>query len=671
MPEFGNILLLLSCLLSLTYLFLPLNSCLFITTAIFFCVSASMAILIYCHIANDFSLENAYYHSHTTKPLIYKICGVWGNKEGSMLLWTLVLTFYLFLMDIFIGDNSGLKKVSLITQGLICFCFLLFTSLKSNPFTKMPSMETDGLGFNPILQDIGLAIHPPILYLGYLGFSVPFSLSIAGLITNIKGNIWAKIVRPWVLISWSLLTLGISLGSWWAYRELGWGGFWFWDPVENVSLMPWLIAVALTHLLLVVRNFNVLRNFAILLTLTTFILSVTGTFLVRSGLLASVHTFANDPKYGLYILALLGVITASSLAIFVVFAKKSGSLMLPPIIQVADIEIKGRNMRSCAGMTPKNTPKQNFPVFSRFTMVLMNNLLLITAFFIVFIGTLYPAMLEYLTGELISVGAPYYNSLFNPIVLAILVLTMIGQYCRWQGNSLLPIFHEYRLSFCSAAASLPFIFHMDLIIVLSITISMALLVFVLEAYSKRIHLFKVKFGESISLAKRVSKSYYGMMLAHAGVAVLVLGIAYSIGWQEKKEDYLKIGDSITVNKFKVTLRNTEFVRKRNFHAVRGTMDIRNLLNNKILGEVTPEYRFYLVEGQKNIESSIYHNLFFDIYVVIGEIDKNKNKIATKVYYKPGMPIIWVGSFLIAFGSFLAALPLLRRSCTSSHCTRNG
>ncbi|WP_250294865.1 heme lyase CcmF/NrfE family subunit [Wolbachia endosymbiont of Oedothorax gibbosus] len=636
MPELGNILLLLACLLSLTYLFLPLNSYRFITTAIFFCVSASMAILIYCHITNDFSLENVYYHSHTTKPLIYKICGVWGNKEGSMLLWALVLTFYLFLMGIFTDNDSKLKKISLITQGLICFCFLLFTLLESSPFTKMPGIETDGLGFNPILQDIGLAIHPPILYLGYLGFSVPFSLSIAGLITNTEGNVWAKIVRPWVLISWSLLTLGISLGSWWAYRELGWGGFWFWDPVENVSLMPWLIAVALTHLLLVVRNFNTLRNFAILLTLTTFILSVTGTFLVRSGILTSVHTFADDPRYGLYILALLGVITVSSLVIFVVFTNTPAQYLTlesekKPATQVTD----GRRF------------------FSRLTMMLMNNLLFITAFFIVFVGTLYPTVLEYLTGELISVGAPYYNSLFNPIALTILVLTMIGQYCSWQGKSLLPIFHEYRFSFCSAAAILPFIFHMELIIVLSITISIALLIFVLEAYSKRICLFK---NESILLARKVSKSYYAMMAAHAGVAILVLGIAYSVGWQEKKENYLKIGDSITVSKFKVTLQNIELIKEKNFHAVRGTMDIRNLLNNKILGEITPEYRFYLAEGQKNVESSIYHNLLSDIYVVIGEIDKSKSKIATKVHYKPGISIIWLGSFLIAFGSFLAAFP---------------
>jgi cytochrome c-type biogenesis protein CcmF len=612
-----------------------------------------MAVLVYCHITDNFSLANVYYHSHTTKPLIYKICGVWGNKEGSMLLWTLVLAFYLFLMSIFIDNDSKLKKVSLITQGLICFCFLLFTLFESNPFTKMPSIETDGLGFNPILQDIGLAIHPPILYLGYLGFSVPFSLSIAGLITNTEGNVWARTIRPWVLVSWSLLTLGISLGSWWAYRELGWGGFWFWDPVENVSLMPWLVAVALTHLLLVVRNFNVLRNFAILLTLTTFILSVTGTFLVRSGILASVHTFADDPKYGLYILALLGIITASSLVIFVVFTRRNR----PSLVSFQYLTLESRK-KEASNQATQMTGGRKF--FSRFTMMLINNLLFITAFFVVFVGTLYPMMLEYLTGELISVGAPYYNSLFNPIALAILVLTIIGQYCRWQGNSLLPIFREYRFSFCSAAAILPFVLHMELMIVLSIAISIALLVFVLEAYSKRIRLFKAAFSESILLARRVSKSYYAMMLAHAGVAILVLGIAYSVGWQEKKENYLKIGNSITVNKFKVTLRNIEFIKEKNFHAVRGTMDIRNLLNNKVIGEVTPEYRFYLVEGQKNVESSIYHNLFSDIYVVIGEIDKSKSKIAAKVHYKPGMPVIWLGSFLIAFGSLLAALPLLRR-----------
>ncbi|WP_410541843.1 heme lyase CcmF/NrfE family subunit [Wolbachia endosymbiont (group E) of Neria commutata] len=646
MSDLGNVLLLIACILSLIYLFTPSIYYRFITSGIFFCVSAAIAILIYCHITNDFLLENVYYHSHTTKPLIYKICGVWGNKEGSMLLWVWVLTLYLLLIDIFIDDSNKLKKISLITQGLICFCFLLFTLIESNPFTKMPIIETDGLGFNPILQDIGLVIHPPILYLGYLGFSVPFSLSIAGLITKIEGNVWAKMVRPWVLISWSILTLGVSLGSWWAYRELGWGGFWFWDPVENVSLLPWLIAVALTHLLLVVRNFNTLRNFAILLTLTTFILSITGTFLVRSGMLTSVHTFADDPRYGLYMLALLGVVTGCSSVVFVMYTRKNSTSM---------------SFQCVTPDGPNYIPKPSFPTFSRFTMMLINNLLFITAFFVVFVGTLYPMFLEYFTGELISVGAPYYNALFNPIALAILVLTIVGQYCRWQGNSLMPIFREYRFSFCSAAAIVPFIFHMELMIILSITISIALLAFILEAYSKRIRLFKTAFSELILLARKVSKAYYAMMIAHAGVAILVLGIACLVGWQEKKENYLKIGDSIIVNKFKITLQNIELIKEKNFHAVRGAMDIKNLLSNKILGKTTPEYRFYLVEGQKNVESSIYHNLFSDIYVVIGEIDKSKNKIATKVRYKPGMPIIWLGSFLIAFGSLLAALPLRRLS----------
>lgn len=619
-----------------------------------------MVILIYCHIINDFSLENVYYHSHTTKPLIYKICGVWGNKEGSMLLWTLVLTFYLLLMDIFIDNSSKLKKISLIVQSLICFCFLLFTLFESNPFIKMLNIKIDGLGFNPILQDIGLAIHPPILYLGYLGFSVPFSVSIAGLIINTEGSVWAVIIRPWVLISWSLLTLGISLGSWWAYRELGWGGFWFWDPVENVSLMPWLIGIALIHLLSVVRNFNVLRNFAISLALTTFILSIVGTFLIRSGILTSVHTFANDPRHGLYILSLLGVIATSSLVIFTVCTRKT---------YISPLSSKYLTLKSIEKGNMKHGSQANQALkyrrlFSRFTMILINNLLFITAFFTVFVGTLYPAILEYLTGELISVGAPYYNFLFNPIMLAVLVFTMIGQYCSWNGNSLLPMLHEYKFSFCSAAAILPFIFHMKPMIVLSITISTSLLVFILEAYSKKISLFKVRLSKSILLAKKIPRAHYAMMIAHAGVAILVLGISYSVGWQERKENYLKIGDSITVNKFRITLRNIELIKEKNFQAVRGTIDIKNLMNNKMLGKVTPEYRFYLVEGKKNVESSIYHNLFYDIYVIIGKI--NKNKIATKVYYKPGMSIIWLGSLLIVFGSLLAATSLGKQAnCLAS------
>ncbi|WFW29934.1 MAG: heme lyase CcmF/NrfE family subunit [Wolbachia endosymbiont of Menacanthus eurysternus] len=619
-----------------------------------------MCILIYYHITDNFTFKNVYFYSHTTKPLIYKICSVWGNEEGSMLLWTLVLTFYLFLMNIFINNNE-LKKISLIIQNLICFCFLLFTLFESNPFIRMPKIETDGLGFNPILQDIALIIHPPILYLGYLGSSIPFSLSITKLITGTNEKIWIKTIKSWILISWSLLTLGISLGSWWAYRELGWGGFWFWDPVENISLMPWLLEAILVHLLPIVHNFNVLKNFAIFLILITFILSITGTFLIRSGIIISVHAFADNPKYGLYILILLGIILISSLFIFIVTIKKK-CLSL----------IKIRFLLSLVLKYKKKTNNQNIQQIVKnrkflphFTLILINNLLFITAFFIVLIGTSYPLIVKYLTGEIVSVEATYYNTLFNPIALTILVFAIIGQY-YWHENSTnnsLLIFYKYKLSFCSAIAILPFILHMNLMIILSIIISTTLLISLLEGFCKKILLSNIKFNKSISLAKKKSKSYYAMILAHAGIAILTLGIAILTGWQEEKENYLKIGDSIIINKFKVTLRNVELIKKKNFHAIRGTMDIKNISKNKILDIVTPEYRFYFVEGQKNTECSIYHNLFYDIYVIIGEIDKSKNKIFVKIYYKPGMPIIWLGSFFIFFGILLAALPISQKNLT--------
>ncbi|MBV0899977.1 MAG: heme lyase CcmF/NrfE family subunit [Wolbachia endosymbiont of Fragariocoptes setiger] len=626
LTELANILLLVACFLSFSSLFYLHRYTVFL---IFLFTFTPMTILIYCHITNDFSLENVYYYSHTTKPLLYKICGVWGNKEGSMLLWTLILTFYLLLVNIFLY-NKKLKRISIITQSLICFCFLVFTIFQSNPFTKMSNVFSNGLGFNPILQDIGLAIHPPILYLGYLGFSVVFSLSIAALITKTEGNDWAKIIRPWLLISWSLLTIGISLGSWWAYRELGWGGFWFWDPVENVSLLPWLIAATLSHLLIIVRNFNVLRNFSILLALGTFIFSIISTFIVRSGILSSVHTFANDPVHGLYLLFLLGVITGTSTIIFIIFTKKS------------------------------HLPKLSFPLSSRFIMILANNLFFIIGFFIILIGTLYPTLLEYFSGKIISVGEPYYNTLFNSIALATLALTIVGQYSCWKGGNLLYLLRDHRFSFCSSAAVLPFIFHMKIIIVLSIIISVALIVFVIEAYSKKILLFRSSIIDSILLAKQLSKSYYAMMISHAGIGVLVLGVTCAVGWQEEKEGYLKVGDSIVVNKFQITLQNVELVKKENFQAIKGTISIRNMFNNKIIGNIYPEYRFYLVEGQRNVESSIYHNFFSDIYVVIGEINKAKNSITATVYYKPAISLIWLGCTFIAFGSLLAAFPMMKR-----------
>lgn len=623
----GNLFLLIACALTSTYIFTPLFSISSrkLNTITFLCVTFALSILLYCHITDDFSLYNVYYNSHTTKPLLYKIFGIWGNMEGSMLLWCWVLALYLLLLEFFLNNNDELKKNSLIVQNLVCFGFLSFTLFSLDPFAQIQPIASDGLGFNPILQDIGLTIHPPILYLGYLGFSSVFSLSIAGLIAKVEGNKWADTVRPWVLISWSFLTLGIGLGSWWAYRELGWGGFWFWDPVENVSLMPWLIATALLHLILIVKKFNLLRNFAILLSIMTFISSVTGTFLVRSGILISVHAFASNPKQGVYILALFCLIVISSLVIFVLFASKVKE-------------------NSC-----------QFPFISRFTAILLNNVLFITAFAVVCIGTLYPIILEYLTGAVISVGAPYYNSLFNSIALGILLLTIIGPYLSWNGGKLILIFSKYRFSFFLALLTIPFIFKKGLIATAAITLAVTLFVSILESYSRRIKLFSLPILESITLAKSVSKIYYAMMISHIGVAILVLGITVAANWQEENEGYMKVGDSISINKFKVNLTNAEFKKDKNFSAVKGSFIIQNLSNKPL----TPENRFYSIEKQQKIKSNIYHHPLFDIYITIGDIDKDKG-IATRIYYRPGVMAVWLGCIAIALGSITSVFGILTR-----------
>ncbi|WP_339045698.1 heme lyase CcmF/NrfE family subunit [Candidatus Mesenet endosymbiont of Agriotes lineatus] len=623
----GNLFLLIACVLTSTYIFTPFFSIpsRALNAITFLCVTFALSILLYCHITDNFSLYNVYYNSHTTKPLLYKISGIWGNMEGSMLLWCWVLTLYLLLLELSLNNNQS-KKISLIVQNLICFGFLSFTLFSLDPFAQIQPTASNGLGFNPILQDIGLVIHPPILYLGYLGFSAVFSLSIAGLIAKVEGNKWANIVRPWILISWSFLTLGIGLGSWWAYRELGWGGFWFWDPVENVSLMPWLIATALLHLILIVKKFNLLRNFAILLSIMTFISSTMGTFLVRSGILISVHAFANNPKQGLCILALSYLIVTSSLITFILFANKV-----------------------------KKSSHQ-FPFISRFTSILLNNLLFITAFTVVCIGTLYPIILEYLTDEVISVGAPYYNLLFNSIALGVLILTIIGPYLSWNGSKLISIFSKYKFSFFLALLTIPFIFKKGVMATTAITLAVALFVSILESYSKRTKLFSLPLLESIALAKGISKTYYAMMISHIGVAVLVLGVATAANWQEENESYMRIGESISINKYKISLINAEFIKDKNFSAVKGSFVIQNL-SNKLL---TPENRFYPIEKQKKIKSDIYHHPLFDIHVTIGDIDKDKG-IATRVYYRPGVIAIWLGCIAIALGAAVSVFGILTKS----------
>ncbi|WP_044161067.1 heme lyase CcmF/NrfE family subunit [Ehrlichia chaffeensis] len=614
--------LLMACVFSVVYPFVVNISFCWskvLTMLIFILTSSAVGLLLYIHIVDDFSFCNVYYNSHTTKHLLYKIFGIWGNYEGSILLWVWIISLYSLLLEILL-DKDDFKRISISIQHVINFGFLLFTLVASNPFMKMPTVEYEGLGFNPILQDTGLMVHPPILYLGYVGFSVVFSLAVAGIILQKDSVEWAMIINKWALVAWSFLTLGIGLGSWWAYRELGWGGFWFWDPVENVSLMPWLLGTALIHLLPLVRKFNLFYNSAVLLSICSFVMSLIGTFLVRSGVLVSVHTFANDPEHGFYILMLIGIIISSGIISFICFTKK----------------------------TQKR--EYDFLLLSKVTMLLFNNVLLLTAFAIVFIGTIYPVILEFITGDVIAVGAPYYNTLFNYLIFCTLILMIITLGLDEERNKIL--IKNFKFSGFVVLLIFPFMIDNNFFIVLILLLSVFLFLSVLEAYYRKIKIFTVSFSETIKLAKSCSKKYYSMLIAHMGVAVFMFGIIGSIVWGETYELYMKDNSSINVKNFQVVLSGLSFVKNKNYDAIRGRFLI--VKSGEVLGKVFPENRFYVVEGVRNAESAIYRHWLSDIYIVIGDIDKVKG-IAVKVYYKPYINLIWMGFLLVAFGGVIGLL----------------
>ena len=611
--------LLIACIFSILYPFISRISFCYskvLTVLIFILTSCSIGLLLYIHLIDDFSFYNVYYNSHTDKPLLYKIFGIWGNHEGSILLWVWIISLYALLLEIFL-DEEDLKKIAISIQHIINFGFLLFTSLISSPFVKMPTIEYEGLGFNPILQDTGLMIHPPILYLGYVGFSVVFSLAIAGIIVKKDSVKWAIIINRWALLAWSFLTLGIGLGSWWAYRELGWGGFWFWDPVENASLMPWLLGATLIHLLPLVQKFNIFYNFATLLSICSFVMSLIGTFLVRSGVLISVHAFANDPERGFYILMLIGIIVSSGIMSFICFAERS------------------------------KEKKYSFLLFSKVTMLLLNNVLLLTAFAIVFIGTVYPIVLEFVTGDVIAVGAPYYNSLFNYLVFCTLLLMVIVFGLDEKKNRIL--IENFKFSGFGTLLFLPFIMDNNFFVIVMLLLSVLLFLSVLEDYCKKVRVFSIPFYDTVKLAKSCSKGYYSMLIAHMGVAIFVFGVVASTVWDETYELYMRENTSINVRSFQVVLSKLSFVENKNYNAIRGKFLIMKYGN--VLGEMFPENRFYIVEGVKNTESSIYRHWLSDIYVVIGDIDRIKG-IAVKIYYKPCINLIWLGFLLITFGGII-------------------
>ena len=565
----------------------------------------SFFLLMYSHIVSDFSLLNVFQNSHTTKPLIYKISGVWGNHEGSMLLWILVLTiFNYFIFRLYNKKNFIFISKTLQTQAFITIGFILFTVLTSNPFEKIKITQTDGLGFNPILQDPALAIHPPLLYIGYVGFSAAFSISIATLSLNNDEKIsWYNYMKPFVVVAWTFLTAGIALGSIWAYYELGWGGWWFWDPVENASFMPWLLGTALLHSLIVVEKRKSLQTWVLLLAILAFLLSVVGTFLVRSGILTSVHTFALDPSRGIYILVFTALIGFYSLALF-------------------------------GSKSKKYFDNNFFSFFSKEGSILVNNILMVVVCATVFLGTIYPLLVEAFTNSKISVGEPYYNSTAIPIMIPAILVMGVGPILSWGKENKSRVFKKIFPS-------------------ILLTILMTFFIFIIyQSYSVIgmtgiLLSFWIISNNLVMLIKKNKEYSTSMIIAHLGVGLLILGITGSSVWQEEKITKMKIDEETKIEKYSIVFNKINEITGPNYVALQGNFSVYDSKKN-IITKLKPENRFYPIENNFTTEASIHTNLLRDLYIVLGEGNPNEGWVV-RIYYNPLVIWIWIGALVIFLG----------------------
>jgi len=574
-----------------------------------FCSLVSFFSLMYSHVVSDFSLINVFQNSHTTKPLLYKISGVWGNHEGSMLLWILVLTiFNFFIFKLYNQTNSKFVSKVLETQALITVGFVLFTILTSNPFERMDVVQTNGLGFNPILQDPALAIHPPLLYIGYVGFSAAFSMSIATLSLGNNEKIhWYSYMKPFVIAAWTFLTIGIALGSVWAYYELGWGGWWFWDPVENASFMPWLLGTALLHSLITVEKKKSLQSWVLLLSILAFLLSVVGTFLVRSGILTSIHTFALDPSRGIYILAFTAILGGYSLILFGLKSKKHFN-------------------------------NSYFSFFSKEGSILVNNILMVVVCASVFLGTIYPLLVEAFTNNKISVGEPYYNTTVVPIMIPAILVMGIGPMLSWGREDKSKIFKKIFPSILLTAIITIFIF------LFYQTYSFIGIVGILLA-------FWIISNSVIILFRKKENLSNGMIIAHLGIGLLILGITGSSVWQEEKITQMKIGNETNIQEYNIILKEINEIKGPNYLALQGNFFVYDK-NKNIIAKLKPENRFYPIRNNFTTEASIHTNLLRDLYIVLGEGNLNDGWVV-RIYYNPLVIWIWIGALTIFLGGIVS------------------
>ncbi len=583
-------------------------------------ISIAFAALTYAYVGSDFSVANVWANSHSAKPMLYKVSGVWGNHEGSMLLWVLILVAFGASVAVSGGHlPRTLQANVLATQASISVAFLLFILLTSNPFERIVPAPMEGKGLNPILQDPALAFHPPFLYAGYVGFSMAFSFAIAALLEGRTDAAWARWVRPWTLAAWMCLTLGIAMGSWWAYYELGWGGWWFWDPVENASFMPWLAGTALLHSALVMEKREALKVWTVLLAILTFSLSLMGTFLVRSGVLSSVHAFAVDPQRGVFILAIMVLFTGGALALF---AARAGSLRQ-------------------GGM---------FAPISREGALVLNNVLLATATGTVLIGTLYPLVLESVTGAKISVGPPYFNMTFVPLMIPLLIALPFGSFLGWKRGDLVAA----RQRLMAAAA-------VTLVAALVVgglfwrgpwlaPLALALGVWVVAGAVSEV-LFRARLGQGdlAEVSRRLynlPRSAWGSFLAHVGVGVMVIGIVGTTAWQSEKIVPMKRGDTAEIAGYRVMLKGIENRRGPNFGEEAGFFEVPRDGGAPILLEATK--RLYDAPRQPTTEAGIHAALLGDLYVILGDAQTD-GSYAVRLYFNPLVRFIWLGAVLMFIG----------------------
>ena len=591
----------------------------------FLLIGIAFALLVNAYLLSDFSVLNVAENSHSAKPLLYKITGVWGNHEGSMLLWVLILALFGALVAVFSQNlPDRLRALVLSVQAWIAVAFLLFILFTSNPFIRLSPAPLEGNDLNPILQDIGLAVHPPLLYLGYVGCSISFAFAVAALIDGRIDAAWARWVRPWTLAAWMFLTLGIAMGSYWAYYELGWGGFWFWDPVENASFMPWLAATALLHSAIVMEKRNALRIWTVLLAILAFSLSLLGTFLVRSGVLTSVHTFAADPSRGVFILAILAVFIGGSLALF---AFRAGSL----------------------------APGGIFAPISREGALILNNLFLTAAAGAVLVGTLYPLVLESLTGDRISVGAPFFNLIFLPLITPLLIIVPFGPLLAWKRGDLRAASERLVFAFgaailaAMAAAWLAGAEH--LLALFGIAVGVWLIVGALSEIAFRVKLFQAPLAETMRRLRGLPRSAYGTMLAHAGVGVTVLGIVVASNFMTEQILTMRPGESITAGGKSVVFDDVFLRDGPNYDETVARFTVRSG-GGDVLTVMEPTKRAFAARQTETTEAAIATFGFSQLYISLGDIAPDKATVV-RAYWKPFVTLIWLGAVVMALGGILS------------------